>query len=205
INGVAVSFAREHAREDRRRCARRADGDRRQLALRLVRLELHHVAMVLAIRRLVGLLRSRRTGYDSADRRGRRAIQGGNRMEWWQALGMLIVAVLIAVLIIEWQGQPMEWWQYLLGILIALIGVAITPRWPGDCHVSAMLHLIFALVVTLVWYPAGAATIVHDKDRLVLTGPIRWGDNVAFFAAVNSGRNIKTVVLNSDGGTVDEG
>jgi len=53
-------------------------------------------------------------------------------MEWWQALGMLIVAVLIAVLIIEWQGQPMEWWQYLLGILIALIGVAITPRWPGD-------------------------------------------------------------------------
>src|SRR5215467_6030111 len=42
INGVAVSFAREHAREDRRRCARRADGDRRQLALRLVRLELHH-------------------------------------------------------------------------------------------------------------------------------------------------------------------
>src|SRR5215831_18981746 len=120
INGVAVSFAREHAREDRRRCARRADGDRRQLALRLVRLELHHVAMVLAIRRLVGLLRSRRTGYDPADRRGRRAaIQGGNRMEWWQALGMLIVAVLIAVLIIEWQGQPMEWWQYLLGILIA--------------------------------------------------------------------------------------
>jgi len=67
-----------------------------------------------------------------------------------------------------------------------------------------MLHLIFALVVALVWYPAGAATIVHDKDRLVLTGPIRWGDNVAFFAAVNSGRNIKTVVLNSDGGTVDE-
>lgn len=45
--------------------------------------------------------------------------KGGNRMEWWQALGMLIVAVLIAVLIIEWQGQPMEWWQYLLGILIA--------------------------------------------------------------------------------------
>ena len=68
-----------------------------------------------------------------------------------------------------------------------------------------MLHLIFvALVVALAWYPAGAATIVHDKDRLVLTGPIRWGDSVVFFAAVNSDRNIRTVVLDSDGGLVDE-
>ena len=68
-----------------------------------------------------------------------------------------------------------------------------------------MLHLIFAaLVVALVWYPAGAATIVHDKDRLVLTGPIRWGDSVAFFAAVNSDRHIRTVVLDSPGGRVDE-
>jgi hypothetical protein len=67
-------------------------------------------------------------------------------------------------------------------------------------HVSAMLYL----VVALVWYPAGAATIVHDKDRLVLTGPIRWGDSVVFFAAVNSDCNIRTVVLDSYGGLVDE-
>ena len=67
-----------------------------------------------------------------------------------------------------------------------------------------MLYLIFALVVALVWYPAGAATIVHDKDRLVLTGPIEFGDYVGFFVDVNIDPNIRTVVLDSDGGRADD-
>jgi len=55
-----------------------------------------------------------------------------------------------------------------------------------------------------VWYPAGAATIVHDKDRLVLTGPIEFGDYVGFFVDVNIDPNIRTVVLDSDGGRADD-
>jgi len=69
-----------------------------------------------------------------------------------------------------------------------------------------MMHLIFVALIVFFAPISGvhAATIVHDKGRLVLTGPIRWGDSVAFFAAVNSNHNIRTVVLDSGGGDVDE-
>src|SRR5262249_54738805 len=44
----------------------------------------------------------------------------------------------------------------------------------------------------------------HDKDRLVLTGPIEFGDYVGVAVEVNMHRDIKTVVLDSPGGLVDD-
>jgi hypothetical protein len=47
-----------------------------------------------------------------------------------------------------------------------------------------------------------AATIKRVEDRLVLTGPIQAGDDVAFAAALDG--DVKTVVLGSTGGRVSE-
>jgi len=44
----------------------------------------------------------------------------------------------------------------------------------------------------------------HDKDRLVLTGPIEFGDYVGVAVEVNMHPDIKTVVLDSPGGLVDD-
>jgi len=49
---------------------------------------------------------------------------------------------------------------------------------------------------------ASAATIKRVEDRLVLTGPIQAGDDVAFAAALDG--DVKIVVLGSTGGRVSE-
>jgi len=64
----------------------------------------------------------------------------------------------------------------------------------------SLVALIFGASAALT--PAVAATIVRNGDRLVLTGPIQAGDDAAFAAAVDSA--VRTVVLGSDGGRVNE-
>src|SRR5262249_3418512 len=60
-----------------------------------------------------------------------------------------------------------------------------------------------AIALTVTATPASAATIVRNGDRIVLTGSIVFGDDVAFAAAVGEG-GVRTVVLGSDGGYVNE-
>jgi hypothetical protein len=63
-------------------------------------------------------------------------------------------------------------------------------------------HTIAAAIALLVATPAGAATITRNGDRIILTGTIQPGDDTAFAAALDDG--VKTVVLGSDGGHVNE-
>ena len=64
-----------------------------------------------------------------------------------------------------------------------------------------IVSLALAIALSPMAMPALAATIIRDKDRIILTGTIQAGDDAAFAAAVDD--NVKVVVLGSDGGRVD--
>ena len=64
----------------------------------------------------------------------------------------------------------------------------------------AFVFLSAATVLTPI--PAPGATITRNGDRIVLTGTIQPGDDTAFAASVDD--NVRTVVLGSSGGRVDE-
>jgi hypothetical protein len=66
-----------------------------------------------------------------------------------------------------------------------------------------MITRILAIaLLTATVAPAEAATLVRDGSRIILTGPIGPFDDIKFRAALDD--NVKTVVLGSDGGYVDE-
>jgi len=86
----------------------------------------------------------------------------------------------------------------------ALVG---KPRRPTTSALTQEPQMITGIVLAIVLLtataaPAGAATIVRDRDRIVLTGDIVEGDDTKFAAALDD--DVRLVVLGSTGGRVGE-
>jgi hypothetical protein len=118
-------------------------------------------------------------------------------------LHLIFVALVVALVWYPARGPAKPWWDGGQSARSFRVGDLENPSGPTEDYSN----------IALPPMPGPAAPVApvkrrwpwrHDKDRLVLTGPIGFGDYVGVAVEVNMHPGIKTVVLDSPGGLVDE-